>query len=344
MKEAPALTCRTTLVSMLLLAQLSAGHAQEKDPRPARKPDLSQYKAVTLSNQFLKVRMYLPDATNGYYRGTRFDWSGLISSVEYHGHTFFCEFREQHDPLNHDDICGTAEEFGMTVPPLGYSEAGRGAPFVKIGVGVLERGDENSFQFWQRYKIRKPGNWAITTSPNALEFKQELGVSGWSYTYTKTVRLAPDAPVLIISRQLTNTGTKPIETDHYGHNFLRIDNSPSGPDYTLEFPFTPHFGDKAETSGAVELKGQSLIFLKAIHDPAVWTPFDGFSKPEDNQITVANHRTKASMTITTDLPLARLVFYSSGGVLAPEPFVKLSIPPGETRQWATTYRFAVAEK
>jgi len=306
------------------------------------RPELSQYKAVTLSNELLKVRMYLPDPESGYYRGTRFDWSGLVSRVDFNGHSFFCEFNEQqHDPLNHDDICGTAEEFGMTVPPLGYNDAARGEPFVKIGVGVLERGDDTSFQFWRPYKIQKPGPWTVKTSQDTIQFRQELqGVHGWSYTYTKTLRLAADAPVLTISRQLTNTGTKSIETDHYGHNFLRIDNSPSGPDYSLEFPFAPRFGEKSETREAVELKGNSLVFLKEIQEQSVWILLEGYSKREDNRIAIINHRTKGSMTITTDQPLARLAFYSSRGVLAPEPFVKLAIPPGETREWATSYRFA----
>src|SRR3974390_1385130 len=67
-------------------------------------PDLSQFPAANLRSKELEASFYLPDAQKGYYRGTRFDWSGLISRVEYLGHSFFCEFREQqHDPLNHDD-------------------------------------------------------------------------------------------------------------------------------------------------------------------------------------------------------------------------------------------------
>ena len=330
----------TCIITIILLG-VAGALAQNIKSTPGAPPDLAQYKAVTLSNELLKVRMYLPDAENGYYRGTRFDWSGLVSRVDFRNHTFFCEFREQHDPLNHDDICGACEEFAMTVPPLGYTEAGRGEPFIKIGVGVLERGDDPAFQFWRRYKIRTPGAWKVTASKESIEFKQELqGVSGWGYAYTKTLRLAADAPVLTISRQLTNTGTRTIETDHYGHNFLRIDDALSGPDYTLDFPFTPRFGERAETQGAAELRGNSLVFLKEIHDKAVWILLEGYSKPEDSAMTVVNHRTKASMTITTDQPLARLVFYSSGGVLAPEPFVKFSIPPGKTREWTTSYRFA----
>src|SRR5689334_22915794 len=96
------------------------------------------YPTCTLSSRLLQARLYLPDATNGYYRGTRFDWSGLISRVDWDGHKFFCDFKREHDPLNHDDICGTAEEFGIEAAPS-YAEAKPGEPFIKIGIGVLER-------------------------------------------------------------------------------------------------------------------------------------------------------------------------------------------------------------
>ena len=62
-------------------------------------------------------------------------------------------------------------------------------------------------------------------------------------------------------------------------------------------------------------------------------------KREDSEVRIANRRTGATMTITADQPLSKLVFYSSGGVLSPELFVKVTIPPGETREWSTTYRF-----
>jgi hypothetical protein len=289
--------------------------------------------------------LYLPDADRGYYRGTRFDWSGLVSRVEYKGHTFFCEFKTVHDPLNHDDICGTAEEFGMTVPPPGYEQTHQGELFMKIGIGILKRGDESSFQFWKRYELVKPGLWQINRSRDAIEFTQTLeGPGGWGYSYTKTLRLAANTPVLTISRRLRNTGTRVIETDHYGHNFLRIDDAPAGPDYALEFPFTPRFGDKAETQGAVEIHSKSLVFTKEVWEQAVWTPLDGFSHPPDNQIEAVNHHSGASVTITTDRPLIRLVLYSSGGVVCPEPFVKLSIPPGEAQEWTTTYTFSTGVK
>jgi hypothetical protein len=300
-----------------------------------------KYEEVTLKNSWLKVRLYLPDSNKGYYRGTRFDWSGLISRVEFGNHTFFCEFKQEHDPLNHDDICGTAEEFGIESAPS-YAQAGPGEPFIKIGIGVLERADKAEYQFWRRYKIQMPGEWRITRGADRIAFEQKLtGLKGWAYDFTKIIQLAADAPALKITRRLTNTGTETIDTDHYGHNFLRIDNVAEGTNYTLQFPFEPRFGTDSKTQGCLEIKGRSLVFTNNLApDKAIWVRLEGFQKQEDHEIKVVNHLTGATMTITGDQPLSKLVLYSSGSVLCPEPFVKLKIPPGQTREWSTTYRFA----
>jgi hypothetical protein len=47
-----------------------------------------QVSAATISNGQLKATVYLPDAHSGFYRGTRFDWSGVISSLEFKGHNY----------------------------------------------------------------------------------------------------------------------------------------------------------------------------------------------------------------------------------------------------------------
>lgn len=312
--------------------------------RAQTKPDLSKYPASALSSRQMRATLYLPDAQKGYYRGTRFDWSGLVSQVDCAGHTFFCEFREQqHDPLNHDDICGTAEEFSMTTLPPGFSQAAVGDPFVKIGIGVLQRADDPDYAFWKKYTILQPGGWNISRKSDHIEFTQKLnGPNGWAYEYRKTVHLDDGEYAVTITRRLKNTGAKRIETDHYGHNFLKIDGVPAGPDYAIEFPFQPRFGEGSKPEGCVEIRDKSLLFLKEVPtDKSVWVRLEGSVKPGDSQMRIINRRTRAELTIITDQPLIQLAFYSSGGVLAPEPFVKLDLAPGESKSWTTTYRFGV---
>jgi hypothetical protein len=62
-----------------------------------------------IKNQHIKAKLYLPDAQNGFYRGTRFDWSGVISSLEYQGHDFYGPWFTQYDPSVRDFIYKDAD-------------------------------------------------------------------------------------------------------------------------------------------------------------------------------------------------------------------------------------------
>jgi hypothetical protein len=327
--------CSSLFAGLLTCVTLSR-LANPASPALAGEP----YPQTVVTNTIVSAALYLPDSERGYYRGTRFDWSGLVSHVEVGGHSFFCDFKQQHDPLNHDDICGTAEEFGIESAPS-YAEASPGEPFIKIGIGVLEKPDASPYAFWKRYNVLKPGDWKILAKPDNISFRQHLeGPKGWGYIYTKTLTTVDQQPVLKIRRELKNTGTRRIQTDHYDHNFLRIDNLPAGTNYTLEFPFTPHLGKDSRTEGLVEIRGKALCFMQEpTADKAIWVRLEGFTKPEDNRIRVVNHASGAAMNISTDRPLSKLVFYSSGGVLCPEAFVDVDLGPGQSQEWTTTYRF-----
>jgi len=73
--------------------------------------NFDQYPSLTISNEEVEMKLYLPDADNGMYRATRFDWSGVIGSVKYKGHEYFGYWKETHDPLFHEDLTGPVEGY-----------------------------------------------------------------------------------------------------------------------------------------------------------------------------------------------------------------------------------------
>ena len=54
-----------------------------------------------ISNQWIRAKLYLPDVQNGYYRGARFDWSGVIASLEYAGHNYFGRWSPRTETRRH---------------------------------------------------------------------------------------------------------------------------------------------------------------------------------------------------------------------------------------------------
>ncbi len=299
---------------------------------------------TVISNGVLEAVVLLPDPKAGYYRGSRFDWSGLIARVKYQGHTYYGEWRTPHDPEGNDGVVGPAEEFGMGGPglpgPLGYAEASPGGTFIKIGVGLLEKVEEPSYHYGNDYRIVKPGDWKIQSGKTWVEFRQELrDASGWGYSYTKRVSLVKDRPELVITHSLKNTGSKPIVTRQYCHNFTIIDDEPIGPDYTVRFPFPV----KAESSlgNLAQVHGNAISFPTTLkEDEEVDADLGGFSGlAGDNGVIIENRKTRAGVSVKGDRPLVQLHLYAVTTAACPEPFVQIRATPGEQDDWETRYTF-----
>lgn len=310
---------------------------------PATRP-AAQYPSVSISDGAVTLSMYLPDAARGFYRGPRFDWSGMISRVEYRGHTWFGPWKAAHNPTGVDDVVGPAEEFGMD-SPLGYADAAPGETFIKIGVGRLVKPADQEYFFARRYDMAAAGEWQVESHADRVVFRQALADDrGWGYAYVKEVALLRDAPGFEIRHELRNTGTKPMDTDVYCHNFIIIDDRPVGPDYVVSFPFAPKATTDKHLHGLVEISGNEIRLKGNLGGKTIWAPLDGYRGAGDNSVTVRNIAAGAGISITGDRPPARWVLYGAGLALCPEPFVALKVAPGETARWTGRYVLIVDKR
>src|SRR5512141_425512 len=87
----------------------------------------ADFPQAEITNGVATAKFYLPDNERGYYRGTRFDWSGVISSFRTLDHEFFGVWFEKYDPKLHDAITGPVEDFRGEAGGEGYAEAAPGA-------------------------------------------------------------------------------------------------------------------------------------------------------------------------------------------------------------------------
>jgi len=217
------------------------------------------YPKAEISNGLIRAEVMLPDPQNGSYRGTRFDWSGVISSLQFSGHEYFGRWYERHDPKLHDAITGPVEAFQTNDKGLGYDEAKAGGTFIRIGIGTLRKPEEKDYRPYDTYEIVDSGKWTTRKHKDRIEFTQRLkSDQGYAYVYRKTVRLVKGKPQLLLEHSLKNTGSKVIETNQYNHNFFVIDHEVVGPDVVVKFVFTPNptrgFKDRAE------VRGQEIVF------------------------------------------------------------------------------------
>ncbi len=336
-----------------------------------------------ITNGDITATVYLPDAKNGFYTTTRFDWSGAIGSLKYKGHDYygvwFSKITDIYDfgyeGPNKDVISadftamvGPAEEFGE----LGYNDVEAGGLFVKPGVGVLKR-DEGTYNHSRPYPIANGGTWDVKTSRDAVEFTHTLSEPSISfgYVYTKIVRLTPGKPQMTISHLMRNTGSKPIVTNVYNHNFTTIDNLPTGPDIEITVPWQmtravgrggppsrpePPPDPYAPLTAGQRLgtqcshpqmrslaspQGNKLVYAKTLEGAECYqASFTGFGgEIKDNDVRVENTRSGAGVRITGDRPLVRFGYWSIRTVVAPEPYIDINIEPKQQFAWTNTFDY-----
>jgi cytochrome c5 len=317
----------------------------------------ADFPQAEITNGEVRLKVYMPDAKSGFYRASRFDWSGMIYSLVYKGHEYYGPWFQRVDPSVRDftyegaDIVaspctaavGPAEEFVTeTNLPLGYEDAKAGGTFVKIGVGALKKPDDTAYNRFRLYEIADPGKWSVHTAADNIEFTQEVldPSSGYGYVYRKTIRLVKGAATMQVEHSLRNTGKKPIETNVYDHNFLRIDGEAPGPDYTITTPFAIK-SNRPPSQDLAEIRGNQIVYLKALaNQDRVTTGMQGFgANASDYDVRIDNKKAGVGMRITGDRPLQSESLWSIRAVLAVEPFIKIAAAPGQEFTWQMTYSY-----
>lgn len=301
----------------------------------------ADFPSAEISNGSVHMKFYLPDAKQGSYRGTRFDWAGIAYSIAWQQHEFAGRWYPKHDPLIHDALTGPVEEFVMpNLSAQGYEEAQAGGTFLRIGVGTVRKpAGEAKYNRFKTYEVVDPGRWTVKTKKDSISFTQELKTDlGYAYRYTKTVRLDASKPSFTIEHKLQNTGKQAIDTDQYNHNFFVIDGTTIGPGVSIVFPFEPKAQE--DLKGIAELRGHSLEYVRELNPggESVATPIAGFGPDaRDYDFRIENHKAGAGVRIRGDQPLARVYFWSIRTVACPEPYIHLHAEPGKTIAWSITY-------
>jgi hypothetical protein len=331
----------TRLVIGLMVAVLPTISAQS--PRPPQ---------AEISNGQLRVLIYLPDAAAGYFRGTRFDWAGVIGRLEYRNHVFYAPWFSGTDPSLRDytatateviagpntAITGPVEEFQRN---LGYDEAAPGGTFMKIGVGVLRKPAEGgAYSNYRLYDIVDGGQRTVETRPDAVTFTQEVrdASSGYGYAYTKTVRLMPGQPEMRLEHRLRNTGARRLENAVYNHNFLTIDGLPVDERFVVKVPYAIT-SPRPPNPALAAIRGREVVYLRALAgDDVVATPLQGFGPTAaDYDFRVEHTGAAVGVRMTADRPMSNAALWSMRTTIAVEPFIAIAIDPGEEFTWTLTY-------
>lgn len=263
------------------------------------------------------TRAMIPD------NGPRFDLTAHVKQVTLDQQTF----------LTSD---GLIDEFGISgVGTLGYDQAKPGEPFLKIGVGLVQRLDDKPYQFWTKYPVTKLAESAPPTiTPDAVTFQQDATMGDYAYHYVKSYRVNTDKQQLVISYQITNTGKLPMRFDQYNHDWSLLADPPVGADYSL----AADFQIPVPNAPWLKLENNRLLLTQTIAKPS-YQPFDRQAPADKNRLVLRNDRTGKSIDISGDFPIARFALYVQPDAICPEIFFAAELKPDQTASWNRTYSF-----
>jgi hypothetical protein len=339
---------RAALAAALLMG--ACIHASVQPPSvPGTLPAtaLEDFTHVDLSNGLLSARAY-PPGKNELYRGTRFDHAGVVFHVTYKGQDYSTYWFDSFvtDPADEGkypsgtqhSCCATSgpvEEFAA----VGFEEAGMGGRFLKPGIGIFRRDNDNPLKFPTLPSLNA-GTRTFKATKTGARFTQDLSdpQSGYGYHYIKSVQLVPAKPQMTISHVLTNTGKKPIVTTVFCHNFLSL--SPGSEHLVITAPFAWR-AEQALQPELVQLDGTAIRYLapipQGVTTQSVMTGFG--DKASDYDFTVTNSKTGFGQRIRADAAVAKINMWSITPTYSLEPYVAISLQPGETKRWTYTYDF-----
>jgi hypothetical protein len=323
-------------------------------------PALASASTGQIGNSVMQMRFETP-ATTGSYGGTRFDWSGMVRSLRVRGHEIYGPWFDRIDPAIHNNVQltrpngsgevvtgiassgqGPSEEFLTDDKALGFDATAPGGLFLKIGVGVLRRPDAEPYDRYRAYEIVDGGRWTTTVAKGKVTFRQVLAnkATGYGYDYTKTMQIVEDRPVLVIGHLLRNTGTKPLVTSVYDHNFFAT-GKPTDAGFRLVAPW-PIAADSISRPDLVRVTGNTLEVLRPFAPAdmtAIW--LKGFdATPRDYAFRVEDRRTGLGYSVQGDRPLDRVMWWSIWTNISIESFIRLQADPGKEERWSYTYTYS----
>jgi hypothetical protein len=304
---------------------------------------LARASHAELSNGIVTATLY-PPGDNAFYHGTRFDRAGVIGSLKLKDQEFYGPwFATRSDARDYvwtdgqvsvgtaSSTMGPAEEFD----PVGFDGAMPGGTFLLPGVGLLTRPDDKPYDHFRGYAAAHGSDSRSShAAGNSATMNHAVSGAGFGYDYTKTLTLPPGKPQLVIAHVMRNTGTRPIVTSVYDHNFVIL--NPGQADMTVTLPFAP---PQPPANSRLAVQGSTIHWPQALEERQTGS-MTMSTTPQRYDFTVADTRTGASIRAQADVPASQYKLWSIKTVMAVEPYVALDIPPGDEKRWSYTYTYS----
>lgn len=293
---------------------------------------------LQLENKTMRLVIPDPTAEDLYYKGQRFTLPGMVIAADYQRVPLFTEMGDPRDPYEHDHVGGTASEYDIN-GPADYENTAVGDTFMKIGVGFLTRETEKDYSFSRSYPVAKrPVIKIKSLDSENVKFVQTLEEENGERGYRLEITVGLIEDGFTVERTLLNLGSNPIKTEHYSHNFSNINGREIGPDYQIKWerPLKIAYSPGEESPVIAEPNG--IKFTETPEGSYYYSTQSGKGLLPGEPIKLTQKEAGITLAISYDIPLNRIAIWGRADMICPEPFVTLSLEPGESVSWTATYK------
>lgn len=263
----------------------------------------------------------------GYFR-PRFDRSGCVCQVtDNQGNSWLSADRRL------EDSCGgfgLMEEF-FPSDQGSYLSAGAGDPFLKMGVGILQKLDDSPYSQKVCYPVlqRVECNESFHETGADIVLEQP-DFCGWSYRLEKKIRL--DGRRLVITCRLWNTGNKILVFSVYNHNFLLPGQRQVGKNLWLRGSFVPG----GQTAPFISTADGQLQLDRLTHPVGMQLEPDSRNS---GWLCLADTRDSLAVHATLDRPVGHGYLWATQDTVCPEMFADFRVNSGASCSWERSYTF-----
>jgi hypothetical protein len=278
-----------------------------------------------LHNRELTVDLLDPeDRTDIVRQGSRYCWGGYIWQV----HDAFLgpllsgpEYpKPDPAPFNGQGLPESFRHRTRNGTPLTWS----GTTGIAPGIGLLAAGDNDSVTITERCA------WLVSRFPDHLIFQTRQAGAGVSYELTRKVELV--GRTLSSLNQLSNVGERTLALQWFAHPFWALTEQRA----RLKLPA----GTAQTDNPGFALAADGTLTFKRPFVANDDNQFSLLALPRGQPLDVSlDHPKLARITFATSFVPDECPVWANAHTISVEPYLNLTLPPGETRHWYVRHGF-----
>jgi len=292
--------------------------------------------SIMIRSERLAVEIALPGEEPN--TTLRFDRAGFVTQVTLDGERTFCT--REPDNLAHPCSGGVGLCSEFKADALAR-EVPVGGQFLKPGVGILTKTEEQDYIFYKRYQAEL-FRILVDRHPDAVTFVTEpLECNGYALRLTRLVHV--EGTELTMTIQAANVGEKELELAEYCHNFVTIDHLPIGPNYRLTFSrIAPQHGKLSPGRNGTFTADRNTFSFAAYNPEAAMA----YIAPEDIlpgtpfYWELTNTGSPSRLRETDSFRPDAVAIWAIDHIISPEVFHRVMLKPGDMDTWSRNWSFA----